>query len=75
MTIAGRVGATAMVGEATVLKGVVTAMKGVHGNMVKIFFKFLIFFVLNNFLYILIFFYVLMLKIIFKKIKKNLINF
>ena len=56
MTIVGRVGATAMVGEATVLKGVVTAMKGVHGNMVKMFLKFLIFFVLNNFLYILILF-------------------
>jgi hypothetical protein len=56
VTIAGRVGATAMVGEATVLKGVVTAMKGVYGNMVKIFLKFLIFFVLNNFLYILILF-------------------
>jgi hypothetical protein len=38
------VGPTAMVGEATVLKGVVTAMKGVYGNMVKIFLKFLIFF-------------------------------
>ena len=56
MTIVGRVGATAMVGEVTVLKGVVTAMKGVYGNMVKIFLKFLIFFVLNNFLYILILF-------------------
>jgi hypothetical protein len=49
VTIVGRVGATAIVGEATVLKGVVTAMKGVYGNMVKIFLKFLIFFVLNNF--------------------------
>jgi len=64
-----------MVGEATVLKGVVTAMKGVYGNMVKIFLKFLIFFVLNNFLYIFILFWRADVKNNFKKIKKKFNKF
>jgi len=50
--IAGSLGATAMVGEPTVLKAEVTAMNGVFENTIKIFLKILFFFC----------FYILILK-------------